>query len=181
MSAWSNLQRKLRQTHAELTAGQIRGRILHIETDRQRLTGFFPGSENNPTYQVSTSRHGLGEQRDSHQTPRGLHCIAHKIGDGEPPGRVFKARQPTEQLCLPADYRGQGDVITSRILWLQGVEAGVNSGGAVDSRERYIYIHGTPDVAQLGHPASIGCVRMRDEDVIQLFDLVEVGDLVYIE
>jgi lipoprotein-anchoring transpeptidase ErfK/SrfK len=107
--------------------------------------------------------------------------VAKKIGGEQPPGRVFRARQATAEICLPEDYRGEEDVITSRILWLRGLEPGKNSGGNVDTQDRYIYIHGTPDEARLGRPASIGCVRMRNDDVISLYDKVKVGDLVYIE
>jgi len=181
MSRWSLLQHKLGQAQADLSAFDPQHPILHVDIARQCISRVTPGSAPDQTYPVSTSRHGPGEQRDSYQTPRGLHCIAQKIGAGEPAGRVFKARQPTEQVCRAGDYTGQGDVITSRILWLEGLESGLNAGGAVDSRERYIYIHGTPDEASLGQPASIGCIRMRDRDVIELFDQVDVGELVYVE
>jgi len=181
MSRWTSLQLKLRQARADPGTVDHRQPILHVDIARQCISRVTPGAESDRTYPVSTSRHGTGEQRDSYQTPRGLHRVAQKIGAGEPPGRVFKSRQPTEQVCLAEQYSGEGDVITSRILWLEGLEPGLNAGGEVDSHERYIYIHGTPDEARLGQPASIGCIRMRDQDVIELFDQVDVGQLVYVE
>lgn len=126
-------------------------------------------------YPVSTSRHGAGEQVGSYRTPRGRHVIRAKIGTGLPAGSVLRGRRPTGEVCTPAFMaRDPGhDWITSRILWLSGLERGRNRGGAVDTMRRYVYIHGTPHA--VGVPGSIGCVRMGDADVIELFDLVPVG------
>lgn len=134
-------------------------------------------------YRISTAEKGAGEQSGSNRTPRGLHVIRARIGAGQPPGAVFRARRPTGEICsaaLQTDNPGR-DWITTRILWLSGCERGFNRLGNVDSMRRYIYIHGTPDRAALGTPASHGCIRMADEDVAELFELVPVGTPVMIE
>jgi lipoprotein-anchoring transpeptidase ErfK/SrfK len=131
---------------------------------------------------VSTAANGAGEREGSEQTPRGRHAVAEKIGEGAPSGTVFVGREPTGEVCTPERFRADPgrDWITTRILWLDGQEDGRNRGGDRDSRARYVYIHGTPDEASLGRPASHGCIRMRDADVAWLFDRVEVGTLVEI-
>lgn len=134
-------------------------------------------------YAVSTASLGAGEQAGSFQTPRGRHIIRAKIGAGQPCGAVFKARRPTGEIWTPAlheQFPGR-DWILSRILWLSGCEPGCNRLGSVDSMRRYIYIHGTPDSEPIGAPASHGCIRMRNRDVIELFDLVSAGSPVLIE
>ena len=134
------------------------------------------------TYPVSTARRGAGERKDSEKTPRGLHYVRAKIGEGAPERSVFAGRRPTGEICTPELYaRDPGrDWILTRILWLSGLEPGRNRLGEVDSMQRYIYIHGTPEEAALGTPASHGCVRMANADVIELFDAVEVGTRVEI-
>jgi len=134
-------------------------------------------------YAVSTAWLGPGEQRDSEQTPRGRHVIRAKIGAGLPPGAVLVGRRPTGEIWSRelADRYPQRDWILSRILWLSGCEVGRNRLGAVDSMRRYIYVHGTPDSEPMGVMASHGCVRMRNADVIELFERVPVGTLVDIE
>jgi len=135
------------------------------------------------SYSVSTARLGPGEQRDSGQTPRGRHLVRAKIGAGLPTGAVLVGRRPTGEIWTRAlaDRHPQRDWILSRILWLSGREVGRNRLGAVDSMRRYIYIHGTPDSEPMGVMASHGCVRMRNADVIELFERVPVGTLVDIE
>lgn len=131
---------------------------------------------------VSTSRNGPGELRGSFCTPRGEHVICEKIGEDCPLDTVFVGRRPTGELYIPelrTRFPGR-DWILTRILWLAGVEDGRNRGGHVDSRERYIYIHGAPEDAPMGAPGSRGCVRMRNADILRLFDLVEVGTRVVI-
>ena len=127
---------------------------------------------------VSTGAAGFGNRMGSNKTPTGLHQIKAKIGDGAPLGMVFRGRSATGEICLQA-LPGH-DVITSRILWLAGLEDGVNSGGSVDSAERYIYIHGTPDEEQLGSEVSAGCVRLGNRPVRTLFEWVRVGTMVII-
>jgi lipoprotein-anchoring transpeptidase ErfK/SrfK len=128
-------------------------------------------------YSVSTASNGLGEQSGSNCTPRGRHIIRAKIGGGMPANTVFRARRPTGEIYseqLAADNPGR-DWILTRILWLSGCEPGFNRLGDVDTMRRYIYIHGCPDSVEMGKPASIGCVRMRNAEIIELFDLVPVG------
>ena len=133
------------------------------------------------SYAVSTSRRPASNIKNSLGTPVGLHEIAERIGAGQPPGAVFKARAPTGRHFseLP-DAESEGNLITSRILWLRGLEPGVNRGGEVDSYERYIYIHGTNHEARIGEPLSAGCVLMRNLDVIELYEEVRAGDLVFV-
>lgn len=128
-------------------------------------------------YSVSTASNGTGEQRGSNCTPRGRHVIRAKIGVGMPAGTVFIGRRPTGEIHTPelAAANPGRDWILSRILWLSGCEPGFNRLGDVDTMRRYIYIHGCPDSAPMGEPRSIGCVRMRNADIIELFDLVPAG------
>jgi lipoprotein-anchoring transpeptidase ErfK/SrfK len=135
-------------------------------------------------YPVSTAAKGLGCEDGSNRTPTGVHRVAERIGDGEPIGRVFRARVPTDEIAEISEdpaYRSPEDLITTRILWLEGLEEGINRGPGVDSHDRYIYIHGTPEEERLGAPASHGCVRMRNADVIELFDLLSEAAIVYID
>lgn len=134
-------------------------------------------------YPVSTSKFGVGNREGSFQTPTGKHCVKQKIGDQAAINEVFVGREPlgvldklqAEQVDLPED------IITSRIMWLQGLEPGVNQGDDIDSYQRYIYIHGTSEEDKIGTAASHGCIRMYNEDVIDLFDQIETGCEVLIE
>ena len=131
------------------------------------------------SYVISTSRRPPSNIKDSLGTPRGLHAIAERIGAGQPPGMVFSARVPTGKHYLeypPTD----SNLITTRILWLRGLEPGVNQGGDVDTYGRYIYIHGTQHESKIGTPLSSGCVLMTNADLIELFEAVRVGDHVWI-
>lgn len=128
-------------------------------------------------YLVSTSKNGAGERNGSYCTPRGRHLIRARIGAGAAENTVFVKRRPTGEIYseqLAQRYPGR-DWILTRILWLSGCEPGFNRLGEVDTMRRYIYIHGSPDSAQMGHTGSIGCVRMRNRDIIELFDLVATG------
>ena len=125
-------------------------------------------------YPVSTAKNGPGEKNGSFCTPRGRHIVRAKIGGGQPPGAVFARRRPTGEIWTPelhAKFPGR-DWMLTRILWLSGCEVGKNRLGDVDTMRRYIYIHGAPDRAEMGKPGSIGCIRMRNADIIELFDLV---------
>lgn len=133
-------------------------------------------------YPVSSARNGPGEQGDSDCTPRGLHRIRIRIGAGCPEGAVFVGRRATGEVydaALARQYP-ERDWILTRILWLTGLEPGRNRGGRVDTLRRYIYIHGCPDTEPMGRPCSHGCVRMRNGDLIELFDQVTAGTLVEI-
>lgn len=147
-----------------------------IDLSRQRLELSEDGRLL-ASYSVSTALNGPGEQPDSECTPRGRHVIAEKIGAHAPPGAVFVARQPTGELWTPelAVANPDRDWILTRILWLAGCE----TTNAV-SKQRFIYIHGTPDTEPMGVPRSHGCVRMRNDDVIELFERVDVGTVVEI-
>jgi hypothetical protein len=134
-------------------------------------------------YPVSTSKNGTGCQNGSEKTPLGLHRIADKLGGAMPVNEVFIGRIPQGSLeeCIEREVDLPDDVIMSRIMWLEGMEPGRNKGGYVDTYQRYIYIHGTNHEDQIGTPTSIGCIRMRNQDVVDLFRLVEVGSEVLIE
>jgi L,D-transpeptidase YbiS len=127
-------------------------------------------------FRCSTSKFGIGEIAGSNMTPRGLHRVAQKIGGGWPVGAAFKARQ-----MIGYTWDGQpGARIAHRILWLEGLEPGFNRGGAVDSFQRYIYIHGTGDETTLGRPDSHGCIHLSADDLIRLYDKLPEGTLVWI-
>jgi len=179
---WQTLQAKLSSVDmAGLAAAKDRP-VVYIDTRHQLLCCVSEQDSVSQYYPVSTSRFGIGQQQGSFKTPIGIHRIAQKIGAHEPLGRVFKAREPTADICLSEDFKDdEEDVITSRILWLEGLQPGLNCGAEVDTYQRYIYIHGTADEAHIGQPASIGCIRMRNTDVIRIFDQLAVGDLVVIE
>ena len=132
------------------------------------------------TYAVSTSKHGAGELSGSFKTPRGRHVVRAKIGAGAPLNAVFRGRRPTGEIYSAALARANPDRdwILTRILWLSGTEIGRNRLGPVDTMRRYIYIHGAPDTEPLGVPGSIGCIRMANRDVVELFDLVPAGTVV---
>jgi len=127
-------------------------------------------------YAISTSKNGAGEQNGSYCTPRGRHIVRAKIGARRPLNTVFVERRPTGEVYSPELARSfpKRDWILTRILWLSGCEPGYNRLGAVDTMRRAIYIHGSPDSAEMGKPGSHGCIRMRNEDLVELFDLVPV-------
>jgi lipoprotein-anchoring transpeptidase ErfK/SrfK len=146
---------------------------IEIDLGGQELR-LFNGASEIRRYPVSTSKHGPGEANGSFCTPRGRHIVRAKIGAGAPLNAVFVRRRPTGEIWseeLHAKYPGR-DWILTRILWLSGCEPGRNRLGDVDTMRRYIYIHGAPDCAGMGQPGSIGCVRMRGADIIELFDRV---------
>jgi hypothetical protein len=131
---------------------------------------------------VSTAANGPGEQNGSGCTPRGWHVVRARIGAGCAAGTVFVGRRATGEILTPQLRAAapQRDWILSRILWLSGLERGKNRLGSVDTMRRYIYIHGTPDDMPLGEPGSHGCIRMRNADIMALFDQVPVGTRVLI-
>lgn len=150
--------------------------LIDISLTAQRLAG-YAGGRLVCEFPVSTALSGAGETEGSGCTPRGRHRVRARIGAGQPLGAVFIGRRPTGEIWTPAlnAQHPQRDWILSRILWLCGEEPGFNRGGGCDSQRRYIYIHGTPDDQPMGVPLSHGCVRMRNEDVLELFDLTPAG------
>ena len=157
---------------------------MHIEISipAQTLTVLDDSGGVKVIYRVSTAANGVGCEKDSGCTPLGRHIIRAKIGADLPMNTVFVGRRPTGEVLSPqlAAQYPQRDWILTRILWLSGTEIGKNRLGNVDSMQRYIYIHGTPDAEPMGQPCSHGCVRMRNQDVVELFDLVEIGTPVLI-
>lgn len=148
---------------------------IHIPT--QMLTLFDDSGKSLRSYSVSTGANGVGEENGSFCTPRGRHVIRAKIGAGQPENAVFVKRRPTGEIYTPelgAQQPGR-DWILTRILWLCGKERGYNRFGSCDTMRRYIYIHGTPDSVELGKPGSRGCVRMRNSELLELFDKVQTG------
>ena len=154
--------------------------IIDISINDQRLTLTQGGASF--VYPVSTALAGHGQAMGSGCTPLGAHKVRAKIGDGQPLGAVFVGRRPTGEVYSPelAQAFPSRDWILSRILWLSGCEVGKNRLGRVDTMRRFIYIHGTPDTEPMGQPLSHGCVRMRNDDVIDLFSRIEVGTSVSI-
>ena len=150
---------------------------IRIDVAAQRLDLIGPDGAVIRRYPVSTAKAGVGELRGSLRTPRGAHVIRARIGAGQPPGAVFVGRRPTGEIYGEALARAQPgrDWILTRILWLSGTERGRNRLGERDTMRRYIYIHGALDDAAMGTPGSHGCIRMRNSDVIELFDLVRAG------
>ncbi len=151
---------------------QTSPKSLHISVRDQRMT-LKSGDESLRTYPVSTSRFGLGSELGSMKTPLGQFRIGEKFGAGAPPGTVFKSREPAG---FYDEHPSGDDLVLSRILWLDGLEA-----HNANTRERFIYIHGTNHEHEIGVPASHGCVRMKNADLIELFDLIEPGTPVLIE
>ena len=144
-------------------------------------------------YDVSTSKFGEGNKNDSFQTPLGLHHIKEKIGDDLPINTILRGRKIVNNGLTSDDldkkchedfknkhFKNFDDVITSRILWLQGCQMGINLGGEVDTFKRFIYIHGTIHEDKIGQKASHGCIRMKNDDVISLYNDIYVGTLIYI-
>lgn len=155
----------------------------HIKIDLgEQLLELYAGEELLKSYPVSTAKNGPGELMDSECTPRGCHVIAEKIGGDSPENTVFVGRRATGEIYQPAMRAAEPerDWILTRIMWLRGQEPGVNLHGQVDSYDRYIYIHGTPDDVDISMIGSRGCVRLRNRDIIELFDMVDEGTRVEI-
>lgn len=155
--------------------------MLIISIKDQELYHIFEGEIAN-TFIISSSKYGLGNKEGSNKTPLGLHKIKEKYGErtpvnGKMTGRVFNGEIASIYTDLT---KSKTDDITSRILWLEGLEAGKNKGKGVDSYKRYIYIHGTSEEGWLGTPSSHGCIRMKNKDIIDLYKRIEVGTLVLI-
>ena len=150
---------------------------INIKIDKQILDLFDNKGQVFRSYSISSARNGTGQASGSYCTPLGAHIIRARIGAGFPENTVFVGRRPTGEIYTPAlekQFPGR-DWILTRILWLSGCEIGFNRLGKVDTMRRYIYIHGSPDSVHMGKPGSIGCIRMRNADIVELFDLVSPG------
>ena len=156
--------------------------IITVSIDEQRLQ-LHQSDKLLMDVAISTAANGPGEIIHSECTPRGRHVIRAKIGRGCPASTVFVGRRPTGEIYTPElKQRHPGrDWMLTRILWLSGLESGKNRSGKVDSMRRYIYIHGSPDEDPMGVPSSHGCVKMKNDEVIQLFERVAVGTRVIIQ
>ena len=157
---------------------------MHIEISiaKQTLKVFDDLGKLLHRYSISSASNGVGCEKNSGCTPLGKHLIRAKIGAAAPPDAVFVGRRPTGEVWSPELMQAfpSRDWILTRILWLSGTEIGVNRLGNVDTMQRYIYIHGSHDLAEMGKIGSHGCIRMRNADVIELFDLVPAGTVVEI-
>jgi len=156
---------------------------IEISIPEQSLKLFADDGRELTRYSVSTSRNGAGEMEGSFCTPRGEHIVRAKIGAGQPLNTVFRGRRPTGETWTPElgeRFPGR-DWILTRILWLSGREVGKNRLGKVDTMRRYIYIHGSPDPVPMGSPGSIGCIRMRNRDIVEIFERVQLHTAVRIE
>lgn len=150
---------------------------ININIDRQRLDLLDDNDHIIEQFDISSAKNGAGQKYGSFCTPLGKHIIRAKIGAGQPVNTVFIRRRPTGEIYtsdLGERYPNR-DWILTRILWLSGCEPGFNRLGSVDTMRRYIYIHGSPDSVEMGRPGSIGCIRMKNCDLLMLFDQVTVG------
>lgn len=156
--------------------------LIIVDISEQKLL-LMKNDEVLKSYAISTSAYGIGSEAGSNKTPLGTHRIAQKIGANAPIGTLFKARGNTGRVIpIYTDRtRSTEDIVATRIMWLDGLEPGVNKGKGIDSHSRYIYIHGTQEEGYIGEPASHGCIRMKNVDVAELFDLVDEGTLVEIQ
>lgn len=152
--------------------------VIVVSVSKQRLY-LIKGEKIIKKYPVSTSKYGIGNRDRSYKTPLGVHRVSSKIGKNAKIGEIFKSRRRTGKIAK-ACVRADEDVITTRILRLEGLEPGINKGKGIDSYKRCIYIHGTPQEDLIREPASHGCIRMRNKDIVGLFDLVKRGTLVEI-
>ena len=154
--------------------------MLFVRISTQTLQ-YYRSAELVRSFIISTSKRPPSNIKGSLGTPRGLHEIAERIGGEQPIGMVFKARVPTgRHFSEVPESADNGNLITSRILWLRGREEGINRGGEVDTYDRFVYIHGTNREAELGKPQSAGCVVMRNIEIVELYEQVRTGDLVLI-
>ena len=162
----------------EILLGSLPHRFIHIRTPRQILLLVDRGTMR-ATYSVSTSRFGIGNRDGSFQTPPGIHRIHSKIGDHASSGRIFRDRIDTGENWKVG--KPGSNLILTRILRLEGLEEGVNRGSGIDSFDRYIYLHGTNIENRIGKLMSLGCICMKNNDIIALFDMVREGDVVVID
>lgn len=152
---------------------------IRVVVSRQILSLIWPDGSTRE-FSISTSKYGIGNRAGSNKTPTGKHAISEKIGQKVPLYGLFRGKEFTGIVCKPDKCGSPEDLITTRILVLDGQEPGLNRGEGIDSQQRGIWIHGTMEEYKIGHPASHGCLRMKNQDIIALFDLVECGTMVEI-
>ncbi len=152
-----------------------------INISEQKLT-YFVDEEPKIQYSISTAKNGIGNKENSYKTPLGKHIICEKIGTDVKLATIFKWKYPTKQIAEinPKNTDNSDDLITTRIMCLEGLEIGINKGGGIDSKHRNIWIHGTQDEKSIGTSASHGCIRMKNDDIVELYNLVCVGTKVII-
>jgi len=156
--------------------GEATAKRIEVSVEGQLLR-IFEGADEVCAYPISTSKFGTGSEEGSYRTPLGQFIIDEKIGDGAPEGTIFRSRKPEGHWSPDApECEDLGDLVLSRVLWLSGLEE-----QNANTKERYIYIHGTNHEHLLGTPESMGCVRMANADVIELFDRIDVGTAMSIE
>lgn len=178
MASHNSLLARLRSEYGNHSAGNI----ILVDNSEQRLYLYNAEDQLLGEFPVSNATKGVGNLSGSEKTPLGAHRISERFGDGASLGTIFTARRNTGKIAkiIKEAVDLPEDLVTTRILWLDGLEPGKNQGGNVDSHSRYIYIHGTPEEGLIGQPASHGCVRMKNKDVIKVFQAAPLGTLVYI-
>jgi len=156
---------------------------INISIAQQQLDLLGDDDQLIQKFSISSAKNGVGQANGSFCTPLGKHIIRAKIGEGQPTNTVFIRRRPTGEIYSPAlgEQFPKRDWILTRIMWLSGCEQGFNRGGSVDTMRRYVYIHGSPDRVEMGKPGSIGCIRMRNTDLLTLFDQIHSGITVDIQ
>ncbi len=156
---------------------------INISIAQQQLDLLGDDGQLIQQFSISSAKNGVGQANGSFCTPLGRHIIRAKIGQGQPTNTVFIRRRPTGEIYSPAlgEQFPKRDWILTRIMWLSGCEPGFNRGGSVDTMRRYVYIHGSPDSVEMGKPGSIGCIRMRNADLLTLFDQIHPGITVDIQ
>ena len=156
---------------------------INISIAQQQLDLLDDDDQLIQQFSISSAKNGVGQANGSFCTPLGKHIIRAKIGEGQPTNTVFIRRRPTGEIYSPAlgEQFPKRDWILTRIMWLSGCEPDFNRGGSVDTMRRYVYIHGSPDSVEMGKPGSIGCIRMRNTDLLTLFDQIHVGITVDIQ
>lgn len=156
-------------------------KYLYISVKHQKMY-LIENGKTVKTYPISTAKKGIGSHQNSNKTPPGLHTVKRKIGEEVPLGGILEAREFNGKVAeiITDKRKADGDYVTTRILWLDGEEVGINKGRGIDSYNRYIYIHGTPEEGFIGQPASHGCIRMKNIDVIELYDIIDEGTPIYI-
>lgn len=156
---------------------------INISIAQQQLDLLGDDGQLIQQFSISSAKNGVGQANGSFCTPLGQHIVRAKIGEGQPINTVFIRRRPTGEIYSPAlgEQFPKRDWILTRIMWLSGCEPGFNRGGSVDTMRRYVYIHGSPDSVEMGKPGSIGCIRMRNTDLLALYDQIHPGITVDIQ